>query len=181
MPEIAKQDDGFALGGHDGGVFADGEYVLKLWQPGHNGETEVLMRPNSRNGTYHLHRNARGRSNTRFNTVSLPCAPHAHRAPSGEHSGREGSASREAVHFSESGWPDRDGEARQVAFLESAGDHPVMSRFAVKYHGVREVPPPNILNVARAFPIHAGQHKRQSFVSRGREPRSASYAEKKWV
>ena len=52
MPEIAKQDDGFALGGHDGGVFADGEYVLKLWQPGHNGETEVLLRPNSRNGTH---------------------------------------------------------------------------------------------------------------------------------
>ena len=53
MPEIAKQDDGFALGGHDGGVFADGEYVLKLWQPGHNGETEVWLRPNSRNGTRH--------------------------------------------------------------------------------------------------------------------------------
>lgn len=41
MPEFAKFDDGFALGGHDGGVIADGEYVLKLWQPGTNGETEV--------------------------------------------------------------------------------------------------------------------------------------------
>ena len=79
--------------------------------------------------------------------------------------------------------PDRDGEARQVAFLESVGDHPVMSRFAVKYHGVREVLPLNIRNVARGFPVHDGQHKRQSLFQETlrREPPSTSNAEEKLV